>query len=153
MSELATKSALEAAERAKNNERVNEVERMIAEAAETSPHECSVTHRFTPGLYSREILMPKGTLLTSKIHRTEHQYVVLQGVAHVWTDDEGVVTIKAPFVGITKPGTRRILFIEEDCRWITFHPTKETNIEQIEAELIYPHQIPMSKTLDHGGVS
>jgi hypothetical protein len=137
-----SQSALEAAQRAKNNERVNELERVIADMAETSPVDMPVTHRFTPGLYSREIFMPKGALLTSRIHQTEHMYAVLTGVAHVWTDDEGVVTITAPFIGVTKAGTRRVLFIQEDCRWATFHPTKETNIEQIEAELIYPHDIP-----------
>ena len=29
------------------------------------PADCPVVHRFTPGLYIREILMPKGTLITS----------------------------------------------------------------------------------------
>ena len=38
-----------------------------------------VTHRFTPGLYSREIFMPKGTFVTSKIHKTEHPLVILSG--------------------------------------------------------------------------
>ncbi len=126
---------------ARDNQRVNELERVILAMAENSPVDMPVTHRFTPGLYSREIFMPKGALLTSKIHRTEHMYTVLQGVAHVWTEAEGVVTIQAPFVGITKAGTRRVLFIQEDCRWATFHPTTQTNIEQIEAELILPHAI------------
>lgn len=147
MSIIHQDSNLAAAERARNNERVNELERVIAGMAETNPVDCPVNHRFTPGLYSREIFMPKGTLLTSKIHKTEHMYVVLQGVAHVWTDEGGVVTIEAPFFGITKPGTRRVIFIQEDCRWATFHPTKETNIEQIEAELIHPHDIPKGPAL------
>lgn len=150
MGNLVTESAINAAVKAKENGRINEVEGIISTLSEKSPHQCQVTHRFTPGMYSREILMPKGTLLTSKIHMTEHQYVVTEGIAHVWTEQAGVVTLQAPYVGITKPGTRRILYIEQDCRWITFHPTEETDLKKIEEQLIYPHDIPMKKKLDEG---
>ncbi len=82
-----------------------------------------LVHRFTPGLYAREIFMRAGTLATSKIHTTEHPYVVISGRASVFIPGEGVVVhIEAPHVGITKPGTRRLLYMHEDTRWITFHP-------------------------------
>lgn len=93
-------------------------------------------HRFTPGLYVREIFMPKGVYVIGKQHKTEHPYVVSKGRAAVWTEEQGVVEIKAPFCGITKPGTRRILYILEDCVWTTFHPTTETDLEKIEAAII-----------------
>ena len=41
--------------------------------------DCPLVHRFTPGMYIREIFMPAGTMLTSMIHKTEHPYVVSQG--------------------------------------------------------------------------
>jgi hypothetical protein len=34
--------------------------------------ELPIVHRFTPGLYIREIFMPAGALVTSKIHKTEY---------------------------------------------------------------------------------
>lgn len=139
--------------KSKENDRLNKAENILAILAQGSPHQCTLTHRFTPGMYSREILMPAGTLLTSKIHKTEHQYVVTEGIAHVWTEETGVLTIKAPYVGITKPGTRRMLYIEQDCRWITFHPTTETDIQKIEEELIYPHPIPMPTAINNGAKS
>lgn len=90
--------------------------------AELAPVHMPVTHRFTPGLYTREIFMPAGTVLTSKIHNTEHPFVVLSGRARVVVPGGEVVELAAGHVGITQPGTRRALYIEEDCRWATFHP-------------------------------
>jgi len=97
--------------------------------------ECPLVHRFTPGLYTREIFMPAGTAIVSRIHKTEHPYVVLTGRALVWTAEAGVVTLTAGAVGITKPGTRRVLYVTEDCRWLTFHPTTETDMDKLQAEL------------------
>lgn len=98
-----------------------------------------VTHRFTPGLYIREIFMPAGTILTSKIHKTEHPFVISAGVLEVLTENDGWVLMKAPLTGITKPGTRRVLRIIEDTIWTTFHPTNETDVEKIEAAIIERH--------------
>lgn len=92
------------------------------------PIHMPVTHRFTPGLYSREIFMPgprenrSGAILTSRGHATEHQFVVLAGVALVRIPGEEPELLEAGHVGITRPGTRRALEILEDCRWVTFHP-------------------------------
>lgn len=92
-------------------------------------------HTFVDGAYVREIFMPKGTLLTSKIHKVCHPYFIMKGECSVLTD-EGVVRLKAPYQGITKPGTKRILYIHEDCTWITIHVTKEKNLDKIEKEII-----------------
>jgi hypothetical protein len=92
--------------------------------------EMPLKHTFTPGMYARQIFMPKGTLVISRIHKTEHPYVVTEGRARVWTEDNGVVDIKAPHFGVTKPGTCRVLYIVEDCTWTTFHATDETDPEK-----------------------
>lgn len=115
------------------------------------PVDCPLTHTFTPGLYSRTIFMPKGTLVTSLIHRTEHQFAVLAGCAMVKVKEDQWERICAPYIGVTKPGTRRILYIEEDCVWTTFHATdiqpadsSEDSIRQavalIEENIIEPHE-------------
>lgn len=125
-----------------------QVDRLQSTLAKLPQTEMPVVHRFTPGLYVREIFMPKGTLVISKIHKTEHPYVVSKGHAAVWTEEAGVVQIKAPHCGITKPGTRRILYIHEDCIWTTFHPTTETDLDKIEAQVIEPHSCEESNVLD-----
>lgn len=107
------------------------------------PADLPLVHRFTPGLYVREIFMPKGALVISKVHKTEHPFVISKGHAAVWTPGEGVQQLKAPYCGITKPGTCRVLFIHEDCVWTTFHPTGETNVEVLENTLVdIPDAVP-----------
>ncbi len=83
-----------------------------------------LTERGTPGLYSRELFMPKGMLCTSRVHKTCHQFVVSEGAVTVYnTVGDTQDLFLAGHHGITYPGTRRVLFIHEDCRWVTFHPT------------------------------
>ena len=96
---------------------------------------CPLKHTFVDGAYVREIFMPKGTLIISKIHKWKHPYFVIQGDASVLTED-GVVRIKAPYAGITERGTQRILFMHEDTKWITVHATKEKDLDKIESEII-----------------
>jgi hypothetical protein len=115
------------------------VDMLHAKLSTMRPGNFPVTHRFTPGLYIRQIFMPKGSLIISKIHRTEHPFVISQGHAAVWSEAAGVVHLRAPFTGITYPGTRRVLYIHEDCIWTTFHPTSKTDLGEIEEEIIEPH--------------
>lgn len=112
-----------------NDERIDELEAAIAELP---PVECPLKHRFTPGLYIREIFMPAGSLITSKIHNTCHPYVVSKGSVSVRIDEGNWQLIEAPFTGITNPGTRRVLYIHTDCVWVTFHPIPEITGEENE---------------------
>lgn len=96
---------------------------------------CPLKHTFVDGAYVREIFMPKGTLITSKIHKICHPYFIMKGDCSVLTE-EGVVRIKAPHQGITQAGTKRLIYVHEDCVWITVHVTKETDLEKIEEEII-----------------
>lgn len=93
---------------------------MLGSAVQVDP---MLIHYFTPGLYAREIYMPAGTLIISKIHRTEHPFVISKGSAYVKINEHDWELLEAPYTGITHPGTRRVLLIEEDCIWTTFHPT------------------------------
>ena len=116
------------------------------EIGKLPPADCPVTHRFTPGLYIREIFMPAGTALTSKIHCTEHPYVISRGVVSVFTEADGAKLLSAPYFGITKPGTRRLLYIHEDTIWTTFHPTDLTDVAAIEEAIIMKHINPLLDT-------
>ena len=85
--------------------------------------------------------MPAGTMIVSKIHKTAHPFAVLTGCAVVWDERHGLQKLSAGHVGITLPGTRRILYIREDCRWITFHATPETDVSVIEEQIIERHTV------------
>lgn len=96
----------------------------------------SHVHRFAGGVYAREITMPAGALLTSAIHTIEHFYVVTKGRCSVLTED-GVQHITAPYTGVTRPGTKRVIFIHEECVWTTFQRTDLTTVEACEATLVH----------------
>ena len=121
--------------------RVDEIELAVAGLPDV---ETPLTHIFTPGLYAREIFMPAGSLVVSKIHKTEHPYVISKGRVSVWTEEDGVAELSAPFTGVTKPGTRRVLYVHEDCVWTTFHVADEENVEAIE-ERIIEKRLPLLK--------
>jgi hypothetical protein len=105
--------------------------------------DCPVVHRFTPGLYVREITMPAGSIVASMVHKTEHPFVISKGSVQVVSETEGAVTYSAPYCGITKPGTRRVLHVLTETVWTTFHPTTETDIEKIAEEILIPHVNPL----------
>jgi hypothetical protein len=120
---------------------LNRAERSIAELPKV---DCPIVNRFTPGLYSREGFVPKGTVLTSRVHKFEHQFVILSGEVSVYSENEGSVRLKAPHIGITTPGTRRIIFAHEDTVWVTFHanPKDLTDPDAMVEELSYTYDNP-----------
>lgn len=93
------------------------------------------THLFAPGMYVRVLHMPKDSTIVSKIHKTEHFCLALTGRALVVSGNKRE-EIVGPRLMRTMPGTQRALHILEDATWITFHPTSETSVEQIEADIV-----------------
>lgn len=113
---------------------------------ECVPVEIEPVHRFAQGIYAREITIPAGTLLTGKIHRTQHLNVISAGDISVWTEGEPVRRIKAPYTFVAEPGTRRVGYAHADTVWTTIHATTETDLERLEATLIEPHVNPQLPT-------
>jgi hypothetical protein len=102
--------------------------------------DCALTHRFTDGLYVRELFIPKDTLVTSKIHKTQHQYFLLKGKLLVWIDGVEQL-IEAPYIGVTEPNTQRVVLALEDCVWATSHPNPNNEtVEQIEDRILVKHE-------------
>lgn len=119
------------------------INRLEAELAQFEQVEMPLNHLFVPGAYIREILIKKGTLCTSKIHRTKHAYIISLGKIAVWTPGDAEWSIiGAPFTGVTMPGTRRVLYALTDVIWSTIHPTTQTDLAIIESQIIEPHHIP-----------
>jgi hypothetical protein len=103
------------------NNKIDEFEALLAKC---TPVECALNHSWIDGQgYVREIFMPAGTWVTSMIHKYEHPFAIIQGRVSVFSENDGVQILEAGYRGITKPHTRRVLFIHEDCIWVTFHPT------------------------------
>jgi len=100
----------------------------------TGQTEGAVTHNFADGQYIRQIVMPKGLLVTTKIHAKNHPFFIMKGEASIYSNN-GVERIKAPFHGITEAGTKRVLYIHEECTFITVHRTDSLNIDDILNEV------------------
>lgn len=92
-------------------------------------------HSFGDGMYVRQIVMPAGQLIVSKIHKQNHPYFILTGDVSILTED-GVVRIDKPYYGMTKAGTKRILYTHKETTWITVQHTHETDLTKIEDEVM-----------------
>ena len=111
----------------------------LEDAMKTDPnfktYELEVVHHFSQGAYGREMVIPKGTTVTGKIHKFTQLNVLLCGELSVLTE-KGVVRIKPPFVVVSPPGTKRVAYAHEDSRWLTIHGTEETDVDKIEEKFI-----------------
>jgi hypothetical protein len=114
-------------------ERIDELELAMSNLP---PVVSPLQHTFYPGLYKRKIFMEAGSLITSKIHKTCHPFFVMCGKVSVYSDNDGEQLIEAPFDGTTQPATRRILYIHENCVWITVHATDVIPESDSEEDLI-----------------
>lgn len=131
---------------ASQNNRFNDLERMLAVSGPDITQTNKAESYFVPGFYIRQILLPKDSIWTTKIHKTEHPFVISKGKVAVWSQEMGTHTLTGYCTGITKAGTRRVIYIIEETLWTTFHATEETDLKKIEELLIYPHDIPQALT-------
>lgn len=89
-------------------------------------------------LYGRGIFIPEGAVLTSRVHKYQHQFVIAQGRISVYDETTGKKEIlQAPYHGVTEPGTRRALHALKDTVWITFHITESTDPDEIVNKVSY----------------
>ncbi|MPW44093.1 hypothetical protein [Acinetobacter guerrae] len=99
--------------------------------------ELPVFHHFAPNVYMRQMDAPAGTLMVTKMHKTEHFLIILKGSATIQSAD-GMSQVYAPQIIKTMPGTKRVIYFHEDSSWLTVHPTESTNLLEIENQMIVP---------------
>jgi hypothetical protein len=99
--------------------------------------EMEVIHHFSKGIYARELRIPKGTVLTGKIHRHEHLNIISAGDITVMTES-GMQRIRAPHTLLSLPGIKRAGYAHEDTVWTTIHATEETDLVKLEQMFIAP---------------
>jgi hypothetical protein len=99
---------------------------------------CPLKHSFTDGMYVREIHIPRGFVLTGKIHKHSHPNFLLEGEVVVVTEGEGLEHLVAPMSIISKAGTKRVVIALEDTVWVTVHlnPEGHTDLDRLEEEII-----------------
>ena len=93
------------------------------------------THAFAHGLYSRSILIPKGTLLTGKVHKQDDLQIMVYGDCAVKTE-LGEKRLQGFHMFPSKAGYKQIGLAHEDTLWVTVHATTETDLDRLE-ELLF----------------
>jgi len=97
-----------------------------------------LTHRYAPiveeygcGTYARELFMPKGIVVTGKIHKHSHINVISKGKVSVVTEF-GKKTYEAPCTFVSEVGLKRAVYVEEDTVWTTIHLTKHLGEDKVD---------------------
>ncbi|MEE9304392.1 MAG: SET domain-containing protein-lysine N-methyltransferase [Thiotrichaceae bacterium] len=83
-----------------------------------------VIHRYSGGIYCREITLAKDTILTGRIYADDHFDVMISGDVTV-SGEEGKKRLQGFNVFPGKRGKKRAGYVHEETRWLTFHLCKE----------------------------
>ena len=94
----------------------------------------TIEHYHAKGLYGRKMCVPKNVTLTGAIHKSEHFCMLLQGEVSVASNGE-IIRMRAPYMFVSQPGTKRAIHAFEDSIWLNVHKTDETDLDKIENEL------------------
>lgn len=112
--------------------------RLEAQMLEMKEHQILIEtkHYFSPGIYIREIFIPKDSVVAGKIQKTEYLNIFSRGEISIMTE-AGMTRFSAPTVVRSKPGLKRAALTHEDSTWLTIHanPTDERDIDKLEAML------------------
>lgn len=108
-------------------EKVKALEDVLKEVPQV---DCPVRHHFAPGMYAREITIPKGTVLTGAVHKTQNLAVLSSGQLQLVTDS-GTIVISAPHILTVMPGMKNAAYALEDSVWTNFFPTEETDTDKL----------------------
>ncbi len=126
------------------------LEQLEAHMANLPAVAAQLRHRFGPGVYLREVEMPAGAMFLGHEHRRAHFSIVLSGRARVLVSGGEPRTIVAGDVFLSSAGTRKLVVIEEAMRFVTIHPTDETDLEKLEAALIRKSETSQAAAIVRG---
>lgn len=102
------------------NDKIDQFEAIMLTSHPTT--EMPLKHFFLPGMYIRTILMYSEQWITSMVHNTVHPFFIRRGKVSVFSEMLGEELVEIGHMGVTTPGTRRILYIHEETEWATQHP-------------------------------
>ena len=120
---------IEAMRRAVAASGVDAIERKLLEAPQAP---CPVVHRFGPGVYIREVLLPAGAVAIGHRQKFAQMNVMLTGRVTIFNEDGTTSNLVAPMIFTGEPG-RKVGYVHEDCVWLNIYATDEKDIETLEA--------------------
>jgi len=94
-----------------------------------------LTHYHTKGIYAREMFIPRGTVMVSKLHKLPRFCIISSGDVSI-VSEYGCQRVQGHYAAVFKPGTRVALFTHTDTIWTAIHGTDETDLDALESTLI-----------------
>jgi len=98
-------------------------------------NEGKIKHHFATGVYGRELFIPEGQVIVSKIHKGKTFNIITEGMVSV-ISEMGFHTYTAPYVFVSDPYTKRVVITHMDTIWVTAHGSDKTDLQDIEDEII-----------------
>lgn len=128
-------------------ERLVQLEQTCLQFPKEDQRHIEPVHHHCNGVYAREILIPKDTVLVGEIHLQDQINIVSKGKIRVATEG-GVKEIEAPCTFISPAGTKRAGYALEDTVWTVFHATQSTDQQEIREEFIARDYKQLDKQLE-----
>lgn len=97
--------------------------------------EFTTEHYHIDGVYVRSLFIPKGAVLTGKIHNFDSIGILAHGTLRI-TNGDSFKIVTAPYITVDRPGVKRLGYAETDCTFITVHRTDNKELSDIEDELV-----------------
>ena len=127
-----------------NREQIQGLQNLLVENADgvnVVTHQNSeifpLEHTFADSIYIRQMTMNKDSLVVGAIHNHLHVWFLLSGHITVATEDESLEYL-APCHVLATPGTKRVIYANEDSVFVNVHknPTNNQDIEELEREIV-----------------
>ena len=104
----------------------------LEEINATQPQvEIETIERIIGSMYAREILIPKGVVITSRVYKRGYVDIMLSGDITI-KDTNGMKRIKGCNILEGTAGRKRAGYAHEDTRWITVHDGLDIKTNPIE---------------------
>lgn len=124
--------------------KIRRMEALIPEVLpELNIDECT-DHDFCDGVYRRRFFLPKDAIVVSKVHKKENFFLLYEGEISIYNAEGEVIRVTAPYMAVTKPNTKRVVYAHEDSVMYTFHgnPDNEKDPDELEKIFIVPEPKP-----------
>lgn len=92
-------------------------------------------HFFGDGIYARALLIPAGTCVISHIHKQARVCMIMTGEC-TFVDEFHKKTVKAPWIGEFKAGTKTAVYAYTDTYWVACLGTHLTDAESAIDDLV-----------------
>ncbi len=92
-------------------------------------------HHFAPGVYAREVLLPAGSVVVGKTHKTKHLNIIASGHCTIHCMGE-IFEVHGPYIFTSEVGAKKAVYSHTDVVWINIHLTDKTDVDEIEKDVI-----------------